>query len=194
MMQKKEVETFYAASREEWRHWLKENHDSSLSVWLLQYKQKSAKPSLSWSEAVDEALCFGWIDSTRKTVDEESFIQFFTRRKPKSNWSKINKVKVQKLIDEGRMTDAGLKSIEVAKKNGSWSILDDVEELIVPKDLEEAFKSQPGSEEYFSNLSKSMKKMMLHWITVAKRPETRLKRITEITEQAAQNQKPKHFR
>ncbi|WP_449437643.1 YdeI/OmpD-associated family protein [Pedobacter steynii] len=193
-MQKKEMETFCPASREEWRQWLKENHSSRQSVWLVQYKQKSAKPSIPWSDSVDEALCFGWIDSTRKTIDEESFVQFFTKRKPTSNWSKINKTKVERLIEEGLMTEAGLHSIEVAKKNGSWSILDDVEELVVPKDLQEAFQLQSGSGDYFDNLSKSVKKMILQWVALAKRPETRQKRIAEIAELAAQKLKPKQFR
>jgi len=193
-MQKKEVETFCPASREDWRQWLIENHVSSQSVWLLQYKQKSAKPSLSWSDSVDEALCFGWIDSTRKTIDEESFMQFFTKRKPKSNWSKINKTKVERLIQEGQMAEAGFKSIEMAKKNGSWSNLDEVEELIVPSDLEQAFRAHAGSEEFYGSLSKSTKKMLLHWIYSAKRPETRQKRIAEIAELAAQKLKPKQFR
>lgn len=193
-MQNKEVDTFCPASREEWRQWLKENHSSSQSVWLVQYKQKSARPSITWSDSVDEALCFGWIDSTRKTIDEESFVQFFCKRKPTSNWSKINKVKVQRLIEEGLMAEAGYKSIDVAKENGSWFILDDVEELIIPKDLGEAFQSQPGSEDYFSSLSKSVKKMILRWLVLAKRPETRQKRIAEVAELAAQKLKPKQFR
>ncbi|MFA4867724.1 MAG: YdeI/OmpD-associated family protein [Pedobacter sp.] len=193
-MKKKEVETFSPTSREEWRQWLKENHCSSQSVWLVQYKQKSARPSITWSDAVDEALCFGWIDSTRKTIDEESFVQFFSKRKATSNWSKINKAKVERLIAEGLMAEAGFKSVEVAKKNGSWSILDEVEELIMPKDLGEALQSLPGSAEYFSSLSKSVKKMILQWLVLAKRPETRQKRITEIAELAAQKLKPKQFR
>ncbi|WP_316817114.1 YdeI/OmpD-associated family protein [Pedobacter nyackensis] len=193
MMQNKEIETFCPSSREEWRQWLKENHNSSQSVWLVQYKQKSDKPSITWSDSVDEALCFGWIDSTRRTIDEESYAQFFCKRKPTSNWSKINKAKVQRLIEEGLMTAAGFKTIEVAKKNGSWSILDDVEELVIPKDLEDAFQSQPGSADYFNGLSKSVKKMILHWLIMAKRPETRQKRVTEIAELAAQKLKPKQF-
>lgn len=193
-MQKMEIETFCPESREEWRQWLKENHNSSQSVWLVQFKQKSDKPSITWSESVDEALCFGWIDSTRKTIDEESFVQFFCKRKPTSNWSKINKAKVQRLTEEGLMAEAGLKSVEIAKQNGSWSILDEVEELIVPKDLKEAFQLQPGSEQFFNILSKSVKKMILQWIVLAKRAETRQKRIIEIAELAAQKLKPKQFR
>lgn len=193
-MAHKGVETFCPASREEWRNWLKENHSSSQSVWLVQYKQKSARPSISWSDSVEEALCFGWIDSTRNTIDEEQFVQFFCKRKPTSNWSKINKAKVERLIATGMMGEAGFKSIEIAKKNGSWSILDEVEELVIPEDLAEAFQSQSGAEDYFIGLSKSVKKMMLQWIVLAKRPETRQKRITEIVEHAAQKLKPKQFR
>jgi uncharacterized protein YdeI (YjbR/CyaY-like superfamily) len=193
-MKQTEIETFCPSSRQDWRQWLIENHASRQSVWLLQFKQRSAKPSLSWSDSVDEALCFGWIDSTRRTIDEESFIQFFTRRKPTSNWSKINKAKVERLINEGLMTEAGLKSIEVAKTNGSWTNLDEVEELIVPMDLAQALIAEPSAEDYFNGLSKSIRKMMLQWIVLAKRPETREKRIAELAKQAAQKMKPKQFR
>lgn len=193
-MQKKEIETFCPASRQAWRLWLQENHISKQSVWLVQYKMKSGKPTISWSEAVDEALCFGWIDSTRKTLDHETFIQFFCKRKPNSVWSKINKAKVQRLIDEGLMMQAGYDSVERAQKNGSWAMLDHVEELTVPEDLETVFNTNPGSKDFFSGLSKSVRKSILQWLVLAKRPETRQKRINEIAELAAQRLKPKQFR
>lgn len=193
-MQKKEIETFCPASQQEWRQWLKKNHRSKQSVWLVSYKKNSNIPTVTYNEAVDEALCFGWIDSTKKSLDEERSMQFFCQRKPNSVWSKINKAKVQRLIEEGRMTKAGLSCIEVAKQNGSWTILDEVEELIIPKDLAIEFRRNPGSKEYFLSLSKSMRKMMLQWLVVAKRPETRQNRIKEIAEQAAQKLKPKQFR
>src|SRR3989338_3413139 len=107
-----EVETYCPQSRTDWRKWLEKNYQSKQSVWLVYYTKKSNLPSISWSEAVDEALCFGWIDSTKKTIDDVSFMQFFSKRRPKSNWSKINKEKVQQLIENGRMTQAGLDSIE----------------------------------------------------------------------------------
>lgn len=188
------LNTFCPNSIEAWRNWLKENHDKEPSIWLLCYKQKSEKPSISWSDAVDQALCFGWIDSTRKSVDHESFIQFFTKRKPKSIWSKINKEKVTQLIEQGLMTEAGLKTIEIAKQNGSWNSLDEVEALVIPEDLETAFEKFPRSQDFYLSLSKSVKKMILHWIVMAKRPETREKRIKEIAEQAAKGLKPKHIR
>ena len=194
VLQKKEIETFYPASREAWRLWLQENHSSKQSIWLVHYKKNSNKPSLSWSEAVDEALCFGWIDSTRKTIDAEKFIQFFSKRKSTSVWSKINKEKVQRLMNEGLIMQAGHESIETAKKNGSWIILDSVEELTIPKDLTAAFKSHPGSKDFFLSLSKSVRKSILQWLVLAKRPETRQKRINEIAELAAQKLKPKQFR
>ena len=144
-----ELETFCPATKEEWREWLMENHNSKQSIWLIQYKKSSNKPTVSWSEVVDEALCFGWIDSTRKSRDEDSYIQFFTKRKPNSVWSKINKEKIKRLNDEGLMTSAGLKCVEIAKQNGSWTILDCVEELIIPDDLEQAFIQFPASKEYY---------------------------------------------
>ena len=193
-MPKKEVETYYPQSRTDWRQWLKKNHQSEQSVWLVYYTKKSKIPSLSWSEAVDEALCFGWIDSTKKTIDEFSYIQFFSKRKPKSIWSKVNKEKVKLLIENGLMTKAGYESIETAKQNGSWVILDEVEALIIPDDLDQEFKKHKGSKDYFLSLSKSAQKIMLSWIVLAKLPETRQKRIDEIAESAGQNLKPKHLR
>jgi uncharacterized protein YdeI (YjbR/CyaY-like superfamily) len=176
-MPKKDIETFYPANRLEWRRWLKTNHAKKQSVNLIMYKKESNKPTINWSEAVDEALCFGWVDSTRRPLDAEKFMQLFSRRKPAGTWSKINKEKIKQLIDKGLMTPAGLDCIEKAKQNGSWTILDEVEELIIPKDLEKAFRQQPGSKKHFLSLSKSVRKSLLHQLVLAKRPETREKRI-----------------
>lgn len=194
-MDKKEIPTFCPASRHEWRQWLKKHHRSQQCVWLVYYKKQAAGiPTITYSEAVDEALCFGWIDSTKKPMDTERFMQFFCKRKPNSGWSKINKGKVQRLIDDGLMTKAGYDSIETAKQNGSWSLLDEVEELVIPKDLDKAFRTHRGSKRFFQSLSKSVKKSMLHWLVLAKRPETRQKRIDELVTLAAQQQKPAQFR
>lgn len=190
----KEIETYYPQSREEWRQWLEENHQSKSSIWLVYYTKKSNIPSISWREAVDEALCFGWIDSTRKKVDDSSSIQYFSKRKPKSIWSKINKEIVQLLIDSNKMTKAGFESIEIAKQNGSWTILDEVEELIIPDDLELAFTRHNGSKEYFLSLSKSTKKILLSWIVLAKRQETKQKRIEEVAESMGGKQMPKQLK
>jgi uncharacterized protein YdeI (YjbR/CyaY-like superfamily) len=185
-----EKEQFYPANPQEWRAWLEENHVEKQSVWVIFHKKKSGVPSITWSEAVDEALCFGWIDSVKRPHTEGRSIQFFSKRKAVSTWSKINKAKVQHLIETGRMTEAGLRIVEIAKQNGSWTILDAVEELIIPDDLEQAFTSQAGSKEFFLSLSKSIKKQLLYWIVSAKRDETRQKRITEIVESAGQGMKP----
>ncbi|WP_068943908.1 YdeI/OmpD-associated family protein [Chryseobacterium timonianum] len=189
-----EKKTITINTRQEWREWLMQNHRSVQNIWLICNTKKSGLPTVSWGELVDEALCFGWIDSTRKTVDSNSFMQLYGKRKIKSIWSKINKEKVQKLIDEGLMQPAGLESIDIAKENGSWTSLDSVEELLIPNDLEHAFTAHAGSKDYFLSLSKTVKKMMLHWVTFAKRPETRKKRINELVEHAAKKQRPERFR
>lgn len=188
------VEQFHPKNQSEWRRWLEENHDSQQAIWLVLHKKKSPNFNLSWSDAVDEALCFGWIDSTKRTLNEQAYIQYFTQRKPKSNWSKVNKEKVAKLIDAGLMQAAGFKSIEIAKENGSWVQLDAVEELKVPEDLETALKTHAEAYAYFNQLSKSVRKGMLYWVISAKRTATREKRIAEIVQNAGENQKPKAFR
>ncbi len=188
------TESFYPTNVTQWRAWLEENHNKKQSVWLIRYKKKSGIPTISWSDAVDEALCFGWIDSKAKPIDDEKYMQFFSRRKAVSTWSRINKEKVEKLIADGRMTGEGLKSIEVAKQNGSWTILDDVEALLIPDDLEEGFKTRPGSKDFFLSLSRSVQKIILQWLVFAKREETRHKRIREIVESAGEKLKPRPFR
>lgn len=189
----KSIETFSPKSREEWREWLTENHDKKQSVWLIYFKKKSNISTIIYSEAVDEALCFGWIDSKSKPIDEYKYMQFFSRRKHDSVWSKINKDKVERLIREGLMTKAGLEVINKAKQNGSWIILDDAEALIIPKDLEIEFQKRGNAKNYFLNLSRSDKRNILQWLVLAKRKETREKRIVEIVELADRMQKPKQF-
>lgn len=187
------VEVFYPKNQAAWRKWLEKNHLSKQSVWLVFYNKKSKLKSITWSDAVDEALCFGWIDSKKIKIDEETSHQFFSKRKPKSTWSKINKDKIARLIEQEKMSQAGMESIEKAKENGSWTILDEVEELIMPADLEIAFNQKPHAKNYYLSLSKSMKKGILTWLLFAKTTETRQKRIREIVDQAAQNLKPKHL-
>ena len=167
-------------SKQECRQWLQKHHATEQSVWVKFYKKHAEGPTVTWSDAVDEALCFGWIDSKKVSIDSESYKQFFSRRKAKSIWSKVNKDKVAQLIKDGLMTEAGLASIELAKKNGSWTMYDQVEDLIVPDDLDKAFSKVPGAKERFEALSRSAKKLHLFNIMMAKRPETRQKRIAEI--------------
>ncbi|GAB2781929.1 YdeI/OmpD-associated family protein [Rhabdobacter roseus] len=192
-MQKPDLETFCPTCQQDWRDWLQEHHQTKQSVWLVYYKKQANVPSIAYSDAVDEALCFGWIDSTRKSIDHETFMQFFCKRKPRSVWSKVNKAKVQRLIDAGLMTQAGYDSIETAQQNGSWETLDEVEELNIPEDLEKAFAARAGSQEYFMSLSRSTRKAILQWLILAKRPETRQKRRDEIALLASLKQKPKQF-
>lgn len=183
----------YATTKAEWRKWLHENHVTHQGVWLIQYRKASGIPTITWSDAVDDALCFGWIDSIKKKLDEERTAQFFSKRKPTSTWSKINKEKVKRLIEEGLMAQAGLDSIEIAKQNGSWTILDYVEALHIPTDLAEMLDFHNGASAYFDGLSKSVRKALLQWVVLAKRPETRQKRITEIAAAAGRQQKPSGF-
>jgi len=193
-MRKKEIESYCPKSRTDWRKWLEKNHQPKQSVWLVYFKLSTKVASVSWSEAVDEALCFGWIDSTKKTIDKERYIQYFSRRKPNSTWSKINKEKVAKLIQNNLMTKAGFDSIETAKQNGTWLIMDDVEKLIIPEDLRIALNKNESSMEFFQSQSKSINKTMLHWVVIAKRIETRKKRIAEIARLAAKGIRPNQFR
>ena len=189
-----DIEEYCPSDKQDWRKWLELNQSKKEAVWLIFYKKKSPNYNLSWSESVDEALCFGWIDSVKKTIDTEKYKQYFSKRKAKSNWSKINKDKVKTLIEQGLMEKEGYKSIEIAKNNDSWTILDTVEALEIPEDLIESFLNYNGSIEYFDSLSKSAKKVLLYWVVSAKRKETRQKRIIEITENATKNLKPKQFR
>ncbi|MBD2195488.1 MULTISPECIES: YdeI/OmpD-associated family protein [Calothrix] len=185
-----QLESVYAKDRQEWREWLQRNHHSSIGVWLIYYKVKSGKPSVKYSEAVKEALCFGWIDSKVKTIDTERYMQIFTPRKPKSVWSKLNKQYIEELITQNLMTEAGLKKIEAAKGNGSWSSLDAIEALTIPADLKLALTANETANQYFEALNKSSKKNILSWIESAKRPETRLKRIQQTIISLAQNKNP----
>lgn len=189
----KEIETFYPKSRQEWREWLQDNHDKKQSVWLIYYRKKSNIPTVIYSEAVDEALCFGWIDSKAKSLDEVKSMQFFSRRKENSVWSKVNKEKIERLTKEGLMTKAGFEIIEKAKLNGSWTILDEAEALVIPDDLDKEFQKRPHAKKYFLGLSRSDKRNILQWLVLARRQETREKRISEIVELADKKQKPNQF-
>ncbi|MCA1994123.1 MAG: YdeI/OmpD-associated family protein [Coleofasciculus sp. S288] len=185
-----QLKTFHATERQQWREWLEKNHQTSLGVWLIYYKVKSVKPSIRYNQAVKEALCFGWIDSKVKSLDEERYMQIFTPRKPKSVWSKLNKQYIDELIEQGLMTLSGIEKIEAAKQDGSWNKLDAIEELIIPADLKEALEANETANKYFEAFSNSSKKNILFWIESAKRPETRLRRIEQIISSAVQNKNP----
>jgi len=152
------IKTFYAKNGKTWRSWLEKNNDKEKSVWLIIYRKDTAKKSVNYAEAVEEALCFGWIDSKANKRDEESFYQFFTRRNLKSNWSRVNKERVAKLIDDRLMTSRGLETIELAKRNGTWTALDKIENLELPIDLKKALKQNAEAAKYFDAFPRSEKK------------------------------------
>ncbi len=185
-----QLDTIYAKDRQAWREWLARNYQTSRGVWLIYYKVKSSQPSVQYSEAVKEALCFGWIDSKVKSLDEERYQQIFTPRRPKSVWSKLNKQYIAELIEQGLMTESGFKKIDEAKQDGSWTILDAIEALKIPADLQQALATNEVAQRYFGELNNSSKKNILFWIESAKRPETRLKRIEKTLSSAAQKQNP----
>ncbi len=181
------VATFHATSQEAWREWLEEHHQTVKSVWLIIYRKESGVPSVYYPEAVDEALCFGWVDSKPNKRDEQSFFQFFSKRNPKSNWSKLNKDKVARLLEAGKISPAGLEMIEIARQSGTWTALDDVENLVIPPDLQSAFDQNPTAWAYFDAFPKSVKRGILEWLLNAKQPATRQKRIYETVSLAEKN-------
>jgi uncharacterized protein YdeI (YjbR/CyaY-like superfamily) len=187
------VKTFYAESKSAWRNWLVENHQDESKLWLIIYKKDSGIPSITYDQAVDEALCFGWVDSSINKRDDESFYQYFAKRNPKSNWSRVNKLKVEKLISEGKMSEEGLEMVELAKLTGTWTALDDVENLISPPDLQDALDQNALAQEYFDLFPRSVKRGILEWLMNAKQAETRLKRITEIVSKAERNERANQF-
>lgn len=167
-------------NRDEWRSWLENNHEKETEIWLIFYKVKVNKESIKYEEAVEEALCFGWIDSIVKRIDDEKHMQRYTPRKVKSNWSASNKRRVAKLIKEGLMTEFGLRAVEIAQQNGSWNKLDSVDiRLETPKALKDALVKNQIAKNNFENLAPSRKKQFLWWIESAKRDETKEKRIKE---------------
>ena len=151
VMPVKDTKVFTPANPREWREWLEENHSGENAVWLIYHKKSSQLTTITWSEAVDEALCFGWIDSIAKPLDADRYMQFFSKRKPGGGWSKINKEKIRKLTEEGRMCQAGLDAIAVAQQNGSWTLLDEIEELIVPDDLANALAKNAVALSFLKN-------------------------------------------
>lgn len=188
------IPTFYAKTRAAWRKWLAQHHQSEQSVWLIIYRKESDTPSVYYPEAVDEALCFGWIDSKPNKRDEHSYYQFFAKRNPKSNWSKVNKEKVAHLMAQGLMHESGLAMVALAKQNGTWTALDEVENLTIPDDLQQLFAKNKVALARWEQFPRSSKRGILEWIKNAKRPETRQKRIAETVSLAEKNIKANHPR
>ncbi|MEL7532453.1 MAG: YdeI/OmpD-associated family protein, partial [Bacteroidota bacterium] len=188
------IKTFYAASQAAWREWLVQNHEQESSVWLIIFKKDSARPSVTYKLAVEEALCFGWIDSKPNKRDAESYYQYFSQRKPKSNWSAVNKKMVEKLLSEERMAPAGLTMVQLAKASGTWTALDDVENLVIPPDMEALFTDYPAAKSNWEAFPRSVKRAILEWIYNAKRSATREKRIRETLAKAEQNIRANQYR
>jgi uncharacterized protein YdeI (YjbR/CyaY-like superfamily) len=186
--------SFYAKDRKAWRQWLARNHSKEKKVWLLIYHKTSETPSVYYSEAVEEALCYGWIDSRPSKRDAESFFLSFSPRKPRSVWSKVNKQRVSKLIADGLMQPAGMKMIDLAKSTGMWEALNKIDNLEMPEDLQKALKKNKKALEYFIAFPPSSKKIILGWVLNAKRAETREKRIKEVVSLAARNQRANHYK
>jgi uncharacterized protein YdeI (YjbR/CyaY-like superfamily) len=190
MAVKKEYPQVHPLTREEWRAWLEENHDRQSGVWLISFKASTGKGRITWDEIVEEAICYGWIDSVQRTLDAERSMQLITPRKPGSPWSALNKRRIEHLEAAGRLAPPGVAKIEAAKRDGSWSAADAVEALMVPPDLAEALARQPVAEANFAAFSPSAKKQLLWWIHSAKRPETRTKRIETVVASAAEKVNP----
>lgn len=186
-------EIVYAPDRGTWRTWLKTNHKKKTAAWLLFYKAASGKKYVSYPDAVEEALCFGWIDSKKMKLDDERSIQFFSPRSPRSNWSKLNKDRVAKLIAQRKMTSAGMATITLAKEKGTWDALNEVEQTIVPEDLAAAFEPHKKALTNFNAFPRSSRMIILGWIHSAKTPGTRNKRIEETVTLAADNIRAHHY-
>lgn len=175
------------AGRREWRAWLEANHADSPGVWLAVGKKGNPVTALTYQAAVEEAVCFGWIDSVVNRLDEARFKQLMTPRRPGSVWAPSNKERVARLAERGLMAPAGLAAVAAAKADGSWTILDEVETLAAPADLAAALADNPDAEHGFAALPPSTRKQLLYWIASAKRPVTRERRIAEIAAAAAEN-------
>jgi len=174
----------------EWRRWLEQHHGSSSGVWLVSWRSRTGKPpQVPYDDAVSAALAFGWIDSKARTLDDERAAQWYSPRRPTSGWSRSNKTRVERLLAEGRMAPAGQAAIDTAKTNGTWNLLDDVEDLVVPLDLAKAFRVHPGSAATWETFPPSARRGILAWIVTAKRPETRARRVQETAEKAARGER-----
>ena len=174
---------------EQWRDWLAEHHAETTGVWLVQWKRHTGRPAMSYEDAITEALAWGWVDSTAGTVDADRAKLWYSPRRPTSGWSRPNKLRVERLLAEGRMRPAGQRCIDVAKRNGTWTLLDDVEDLVVPDDLAAALDARPGARAHWDAFPRSPRRAMLVWLVEAKRPDTRARRVAEIADKAADNQR-----
>ncbi|UCC33232.1 MAG: YdeI/OmpD-associated family protein [Candidatus Bathyarchaeota archaeon] len=184
------TDELHVANRISWRRWLRRNHDKKKGIWLVYYKKHTGKPSIPYDDSVEEALCFGWIDSILKKIDDERFVRKFTPRKSRSTWSETNKTRVQKMIVAGKMAKAGLLRIEEAKKSGEWFKKSPIrKELVIPSYVKEALEENRKALDNFNNLAKSYKRQYVGWISSAKKEETRRRRLAEAIRLLEKNEK-----
>jgi uncharacterized protein YdeI (YjbR/CyaY-like superfamily) len=188
-----ELQRVEVSSRAEWRKWLSAHHNQKQGIWLIRYKKPDPR-HLPWSDAVDEALCFGWIDSQPRKLDGARSMLLITPRNPKSAWSGINKDKIARLTAAGRIAAAGLKAVAEAKASGAWDKLVAVEKLDMPPDLLKAFAASKVAKQNFEAFPPSAKRGILDWISQAKRPETRAARIAETITKAKDNIRANQWR
>ena len=174
-------------SRKAWRDWLAKNHASSNGVWLVYAKKHTGLPSLTYNDAVEEALCFGWIDSKINPIDDAFYMQVFTPRKQESAWSALNKARVERLLAGRLMAPAGLAMVKAAKDSGTWNTWKQVEELTIPPDLEQAIRANPDASRNWVSYSASRRKGVLYRLAGAKRPETRARYLRDIIENMVRN-------
>jgi uncharacterized protein YdeI (YjbR/CyaY-like superfamily) len=186
------IRIFYAKTRDEWRKWLEQNCQSEKSVCLIVYHKKSKIPSVHFREAIEESVCFGWVDSSANKRDDESFYLLFSQRNPKSSWGKVSKERAEKMIKAGLMTRHGQAIIDLAKKTGTWEALSDAHNAVIPDNLQRLFDKNKTAFKNFQAFSPSSKRVILEWILKAKRPETRQKRIAQTVELAEKNVKANH--
>ena len=180
---------FHAESRAQWRAWLTANHDSERGVWLCSWKPSTGKPACPYPDAVEEAISFGWIDSTVNTLDDERRLQLMTPRKPKSTWTRLNRERVAQLESAGLMTDAGRRAVAIAQQNGWWTILDPVEDLIEPDALASALDANPAARAAWDGFPPSARKQMLWWVISAAKDETQARRIAVIVDEAQEGRR-----
>jgi uncharacterized protein YdeI (YjbR/CyaY-like superfamily) len=186
---KQEPKTLYVSDRAAWRAWLEENHASEREVWLVYYKKHTGRPRIPYDDAVEEALCFGWIDSTVRRLDEERYSQKFTPRRKGSNWCESNVKRARRLIAEGKMTKAGLDAIAEGALDVEFKLKRKPEELEVPRFVSAALKKTPKAWENFNALAPSYRREYVNWITQAKREETRERRLAEAARLLSENKK-----
>jgi uncharacterized protein YdeI (YjbR/CyaY-like superfamily) len=185
-----DYEVFHAERLEDLRAWLAARHDDAPGMWFVSWKADAGRPAVAYDDLVEELLCWGWIDSTINTLDDERFLQLCTPRRPRSTWTRLNRDRVRRMEEAGRMQPAGWAAVEVARANGWWTIYDPVEDLVVPDDLRAALDAEPAAAAFFDDqVPPSAKKGMLWQVYSAVRPATREKRIATIVSEAAQGRR-----